>query len=101
LQDDRVRATTKCDYDRVVSDRPVEQQRTRRDTARTVAVVVLAALLAVFAVLNRDDVQVDWILGSGRAPLIIVIGLSVVFGVLLTWLGERIAARRRGPGSRH
>jgi uncharacterized integral membrane protein len=82
-----------------VSDRPIEHQRTRRDIARTAAVVVLGVLLTVFAVLNRDDVQVDWIFGSGRAPLIIVIGLSVVFGVLLTWLGERIAARRRGPGS--
>ena len=91
---------TDYDYDRLVSTRPSESKRTRRERSRTIAIVVISVLLAVFAVLNHDNVQVDFILGSGHAPLIIVIVLSVLAGAALTWLGERAARRRgRGPGA--
>ena len=87
-----------CDYDRAVPDRPPEARRSRRDAARTWAAALLGVLLALFAVLNRGDVQVDWIVGSGRAPLIIVIAVSVLLGVLVAWLGDRAAAKRRASG---
>ena len=83
------------DYDRGVPERSPEARRSRRDSARTVTIALLGVLLALFAVLNRGDVQVDWIVGSGRAPLIIVIAISVVLGALIAWLGDR---RRRASG---
>jgi uncharacterized integral membrane protein len=56
---------------------------------------VLAIIATVFAVLNLDSVKVDWILGSGRAPLIVVIVISLLIGVVFTHFAERRAGRRR------
>jgi uncharacterized integral membrane protein len=66
----------------------------RRDRARTVAGFGLGALVALFAVLNLDEVKVSWIVGTQETPLIIVIALSVVVGAALGWL----LARRRASG---
>ena len=55
----------------------------------------MAVLATLFAVLNLDEVKVDWIVGSGRAPLIIVIVISVLAGVVITYLADRLAERRR------
>jgi len=57
--------------------------------------VVLAILITLFAVFNLRDVKVDWIVGSGHAPLIIVIVISVLIGILLTYFAERITSKRR------
>ena len=57
--------------------------------------LVLAGLFIAFALLNLTDVRVDWILGSGRAPLIIVIIVSLLIGVVFTYLAERLTRRRR------
>ena len=69
--------------------------RRRRERARTAVLLVLAIIVTVFAVLNLDSVKVDWILGSGRAPLIVVIVISVLIGILLTYLAERRKQRKR------
>jgi uncharacterized integral membrane protein len=74
---------------------PQADRRSRRDRARAGATVVLAILITLFAVLNLDKVKVDWILGSGHAPLIIVIVISLLVGVVLTHFAERRAGRRR------
>lgn len=66
------------------------RRRTRGETARTGGMVLLAVIAALFAVLNLEDVKVDWIIGSGRAPLIIVIAISALAGVLIA----RLAGRR-------
>lgn len=66
--------------------------RGRREQARTVAAVGLGALTAVFAVLNVDEVDVNWILGTWSTPLIIVIALSILVGAGLGFL----VGRRRG-----
>ena len=63
---------------------------------RQVAVVVLAVVGGVFAVLNLDEVEVNWVLGSWSTPLIIVIALSMVVGAALGHLATR--GRRRGSG---
>ena len=63
--------------------------------ARTGAMVVLAVLITLFAVTNVDEVKVHWIFGSGRAPLIIVIVISLLVGVVLTYFAERRTAKRR------
>jgi uncharacterized integral membrane protein len=74
---------------------PQADRRRRREQARTGALVVLAVLITLFAVLNFDEVKVHWIFGSGRAPLIIVIVISLLVGVVLTHFAERRTAKRR------
>jgi uncharacterized integral membrane protein len=74
---------------------PPGERRSRRELARTGAMVVLAVLITLFAVLNLDEVKVHWIFGSGRAPLIIVIVISLLVGIVLTYFAERLVRRRR------
>jgi uncharacterized integral membrane protein len=64
----------------------------RRIDKRQIAVLGLAGLGGVFAVLNLDEVEVNWILGTWETPLIIVIAISMVLGAGLGYL----ATRRRG-----
>ena len=59
---------------------------------RQIAVLGLAALGGVFAVVNLDEVEVNWILGTWETPLIIVITISMVIGAGLGYLATR---RRR------
>jgi uncharacterized integral membrane protein len=66
-------------------------EKTRRQRARVVASFVLAGVGVVFAVLNLDEVEVNWIVGTWDTPLIIVIAISVLIGAALGYL----AARRR------
>jgi uncharacterized integral membrane protein len=74
---------------------PQERKRSRREQARTAGLVLLAVLITLFAVLNLESVKVNWILGTGEAPLIIVIVVSVLFGIVLTYLIDRRASSRR------
>jgi uncharacterized integral membrane protein len=70
-------------------------RRSNRELARTGGLVALAVVVTLFAVFNLKKVEVSWIFGSGHAPLIVVIVLSVLVGVVLTHLAERRSARRR------
>ena len=70
-------------------------RRSRREMARTGALVVLAVLVTLFAVLNTDKVKVHWIFGTREAPLIIVIVGSLLVGVIFTHFAERRGAKRR------
>ncbi|QAS54084.1 LapA family protein [Halobacillus litoralis] len=45
---------------------------------------IFALLIAIFAVINVDPVQVNYLFGSGEAPLILVILISVLLGGLAT-----------------
>ena len=74
---------------------PPKPARSRRQQWRTAALVVLASLITLFAVLNVKQVKVDWIVGSGHAPLIIVIVISLVVGVALGHFAERRSRKRR------
>jgi uncharacterized integral membrane protein len=66
--------------------------RGKREQARTIGVLALGGLGAAFAVLNVDEVDVNWILGTWSTPLIIVIALSILIGAALGFL----VGRRRG-----
>jgi uncharacterized integral membrane protein len=66
--------------------------RSRREQARTIGALALGGLGAAFAVLNVDEVEVNWILGTWSTPLIIVIALSMLVGAALGFL----VGRRRG-----
>lgn len=74
---------------------PAEQRRNRREIARGTAVAVLAVLITLFAVLNVKEVEVDWIFGSNKVPLIVVIVVSLLVGILITHFAELRARRRR------
>jgi uncharacterized integral membrane protein len=63
----------------------------RRIDKRQIALIGLAGLSGVFAALNLEEVEVNWILGTWDTPLIIVIAISTLFGAGLGYL----AARRR------
>jgi uncharacterized integral membrane protein len=81
-----------------IPDEPIEQphaRRSRSEMARTGSLVVVAILATLFAVLNLDEVKVDWIFGSGHAPLIIVIVTSLLAGIVLSYLADRLARKRR------
>jgi lipopolysaccharide assembly protein A len=67
----------------------------KRDQARTLALVIIAVLITIFALLNTSKVKVDWVVGSGKAPLIIVIVISLLVGIVLTHFAERRASKRR------
>ncbi len=69
--------------------------RSRGELARTGGLVVLAILITLFAVLNLKTVKVNWIFGSGHAPLIIVIVISVLVGIVLSYAAERIIHKRK------
>ena len=69
------------------------KRRANTEMARASALFVLSALAIVFAVLNLEDVKVDWAFGSGDAPLIVVIVISLLVGIVLTYSAERRVAR--------
>ena len=69
-------------------------KRPRGELARSGALVILAVLITLFAVFNIKDVKVNWIFGSGNAPLIIVIVLSLLVGIVLTYFAERRGRKR-------
>ena len=63
--------------------------RTKRERARTAVLVVLAIVMTLFAAKNTDEIKVDWIVGSGKAPVIIVIVVSVLVGAVLSYFADR------------
>ncbi len=70
-------------------------KRSRREIARTGALVVLAILITLFAVFNLKEVKVSYVFGSGNAPLIVVIVISVLVGAVLCYFAERLPRKRR------
>jgi len=70
-------------------------KRRSGELARRGALIALSVLVTLFAVLNLEEVRVDWIIGSGHAPLIIVIVVSVLGGIVLAYGAERITRKRR------
>ena len=75
--------------------KPKAERRRTRDRARAVGPVILAGIFIAFAVVNLKQVKVDWIVGSGHAPLIIVIVISVLVGIVLTYFVDRVGRKRR------
>lgn len=71
------------------------ERRNRRELARSGAILGLTVLMVVFAVENLAEVKVDWIFGSGRAPLIVVIVISLLVGIVLTHFTDRVSRLRK------
>jgi uncharacterized integral membrane protein len=70
-------------------------KRSQREVVRTSALVILAILITLFAVFNLDDVKVSYVFGSGKAPLIVVIVISLLVGILLTYFAERLPRKSK------
>jgi uncharacterized integral membrane protein len=73
----------------------IGRNRGKGALARSLALVILAVLITLFAVLNLKEVRVDWIFGSGKAPLIIVIVVSLLVGIVIAYIAERLVRKRR------
>ena len=70
-----------------------------KENRRLVAGLILGGLAAAFALLNLDEVHVNWILGSGRTPLIVVIAASFALGAAAGSIVGAARRRRGGKGS--
>jgi uncharacterized integral membrane protein len=70
-------------------------KRSKRELTRTGTLLVIAILITLFAVSNVKQVKVSYVFGSGKAPLIIVVVVSVLVGIVLAYFAERLPRRRR------
>lgn len=75
------------------SGKPPADPRAR---VRVAVAVVVTALVTLFAVVNLDQVSVNWIVGTWDTPLIVVIVLSAVLGAL----ADRVVQLRSSPRRR-
>lgn len=57
-----------------------ETERSSKDQARLIAGAIALGIALLFAVVNSEKVKVDWVVGSGKAPLVIVIAISFLLG---------------------
>ncbi len=73
--------------------RPVEVTRSNREKARLVGAALAAALAVLFAVLNLDRVDVNWIFGTISTPLIVLIAVVFALGFVAGLLLGRRRAR--------
>ena len=63
------------------TDKPTTRaKRGKAETTRIAVALVLGGLLAVFALLNTNQVEVNWMLGTAETPLIIVIVVCLLLG---------------------
>jgi lipopolysaccharide assembly protein A len=77
-----------------------EDKPDRTGNTRVAAAAVIGGIAAVFAVINLDDVQVDWLVGSWETPLIVVIVISMLLGAALDRLLVRRARKRKREAAR-
>jgi uncharacterized integral membrane protein len=73
---------------------PESPKKGRDLTSKTVAAVAVAILLIAFGLSNRDDVPIDWLVGTTDTPLIVVILVSAGLGALIGGLAVRRSSRR-------
>ena len=80
--------------ERTPAHRPGDKPEKAANT-RLVAAGILGVLAVVFAVINLDKVEVDWLIGSWQTPLIVVIAVSMLLGAGLDRLVARRARKRK------
>jgi uncharacterized integral membrane protein len=66
----------------------------RRERLRLLGAVIAAVLVTVFAVVNLDEVEVNWLVGTWSTPLIVVIAVSALLGAALDRLLQVRSKRR-------
>ena len=70
--------------------------KTTDERNRQIAIAIIAGIAILFAVLNSQEVKVNWIVTSWKTPLILVIGLAVGAGYLTAWLIARRNKKKSG-----
>ena len=65
-----------------------------RGSWRHWAFAILGIVLIVFILLNAQDVEVNFIVGTATAPLIFALAIAGLLGFAAGWLAPRL--RRRG-----
>ena len=79
-----------------VSTPPKDRPSKRGDaTSKTVAALAVAVLLIAFGLSNRNDVPIDWLVGTTSTPLIIVILISAALGAILGGVAVRRGSSRK------
>jgi uncharacterized integral membrane protein len=73
---------------------PAPKQRDLR--SKTIAAVAVGALLIAFGLSNRNDVPIDWLVGTTDTPLIVVIVVSALLGAILGAAAVRGRSKRAG-----
>ncbi|HYH90337.1 MAG TPA: LapA family protein [Solirubrobacteraceae bacterium] len=68
----------------------------RKQRMRLAVAGILGALVTLFGVLNVDEVDVNWILGTWSTPLIVVIVLCLAAGMAI----DRALVRRSSSSRR-
>jgi uncharacterized integral membrane protein len=63
-----------------------EQRAGSRIKPRYIIVGICVVVLAVFAILNVDDVRVDFVADTVAAPLVLVIVVCALLGFLIGWV---------------
>jgi uncharacterized integral membrane protein len=71
---------------------PPRARPDRKERMRLAVAAALGIAATLFAVLNLDDVDVNWIVGTWSTPLIVVIVVSFLLGV---GVDRAIAYRKR------
>jgi uncharacterized integral membrane protein len=71
---------------------PASQGRAR-ERLKLLGALLAGVLITLFAVLNLDQVSVNWLIGTWSTPLIVVIVVSALLGAALD-RGLRFRARR-------
>lgn len=72
--------------------RPGVVKRTTNTVGR-VLLIVVGALIAIFAIVNLQDVEVDWIFGRVQTPLILALVVALVAGIIIGWLAAKLGNR--------
>jgi uncharacterized integral membrane protein len=65
-----------------------------KENRRLLLGLLIGAVTAAFAIVNRDEVEVDWLFGTSQTPLIVVIALTFLLGALAGWLAGAFRRRR-------
>ena len=73
---------------------PAPKQRDLK--SKTIAAFAVAVLLIAFGLSNRNDVPIDWLVGTTDTPLIIVIVVSAGLGAIIGAAAVRSRSKRAG-----
>ncbi len=66
-----------------------------KPTPKMITAVVLVVLIALFAVVNSQEVTIHWIVATSQTPLIVVIAGCGLVGFVAGWM----FARRRAAAA--
>ncbi len=79
---------TETEEDVLNNDRTFTERRVRAGQTIRVIIWQLVAVVVVFAAVNTNKVNVDWVVDEARMPLWGVIALSAVAGAIIGFLAR-------------